>query len=72
MILTSGERMVWAAAFVEKRSKDRRRNGVCYAEQAVCEACAAVRDLRRAQAYAGEDLSEEAQGMLRAMLGDEG
>lgn len=83
MILSSGERAVWAAAFARERAEqlrwvdDMNPHGKAYKEaiqSAICEARAAVADLReelRGEACAGVDAEDEATIMLRAMLGEE-
>ena len=76
MILTQGEKMVWAAAFVSDFRERVRRNGLSGQGPLVVilpveTAHASIIALRAAQDQLKDDGSEAAQ-MLRAMLGDEG
>lgn len=79
MILTQGEKMVWAAAFVAELSatcaslegdrKLRRTTAVMRGMQAVDQARIALREMD-SEGY--EEIRHDAVQMLRAMLGDEG
>ena len=83
MILTTGEKMVWAAAFAEELrvqiadSQDAQEYGTednydlcvrCGVESA----CDAVTSLRRQNASGWKGKPEDEVAMVRAMLGDEG
>lgn len=71
MILTQGEKMVWAAAF------ERGISDPCHTvERAACavvDACGAVQAMRSRMPEEGKPFrpSDEAMQMFRAMLGDE-
>lgn len=74
MILTQGEKMVWAAAFAVECNEFYERNAGTML-RAVETASEAVETLRTAGRVAGVNesgLSFNAHQMLRAMLGDEG
>lgn len=78
MILTQGEKMVWAAAFVASVTGSEQARCQMDDEErvpcAVVDACQAVLQVRMRMPNPGEPFrpSEEAMQMLRAMLGDEG
>jgi hypothetical protein len=77
MILMTGERLVWAAAFERRVAEIRKETGRALSPEqrtlAVMEAWGAVYDLRGPlSAMEAYQLGEEAMQMLRAMLGDEG
>lgn len=77
MILTQGEKMVWAAAFVQSYEKYGRNSiGIpAKAEQIACTVNATnlaesmIKELRKATKLEG--VHEGAMQMLRAMLGEE-
>lgn len=72
MILTQGEKMVWAAAFKSSMGKcPSDMEGVLAARVGAASAGGFVRFMREAAANPG-NLKDEDLQMLRAMLGDEG
>ncbi len=75
MILTQGERMVWAAAYVEYVEKRIAEFGMCGiggAAKAADHAGVVVQSMRDAADLVEERLEADRVQMLRAMLGDEG
>lgn len=73
MILTQGEKMVWAAAFVDvaNRMFGTGLNDQEVADHAAVRACQYVIAMRKAKCPEGDEDCNTVQ-MVRAMLGDEG